>query len=336
MTIDDDRSVYVGALPYDITDDSLRKAFSLYGHVVAVKINNEGRGRHCYGFVTFTNPRSAVDAIKDMNGRTIGGRVVRVNDVNAQGSRPNNREGYRRSLGRSVSDRRRDRDREPSHYEEHRQAYNRDRSRDRGRYRQREINHDQDRDRSSDRIRERSLERTGEDDRKLEQEWDRDHDLDQYHDREVGRSTRHLKSGNDDEDQELKNSNGSQLGDQRSREHSSESRDSGLVEEELNDARRQIAELYKEIPQLEELMDEKELLVSELQAKAQKLEDALAAAKKLSANRKMQLAKLARCYLHMENCEKKFKSSELELQNLVSTIMMEVEDGNDLCFDDGL
>ena len=32
-------------------------------------INDRQVGGKCYGFVTFTNPRSAVDAINDMNGR---------------------------------------------------------------------------------------------------------------------------------------------------------------------------------------------------------------------------------------------------------------------------
>lgn len=32
-------------------------------------INDRGVGGKCYGFVTYTNPRSAVDAISDMDGR---------------------------------------------------------------------------------------------------------------------------------------------------------------------------------------------------------------------------------------------------------------------------
>lgn len=34
-------------------------------------VNDHGVGGKCYGFVTFTNPRSAVDAINDMNGRVM-------------------------------------------------------------------------------------------------------------------------------------------------------------------------------------------------------------------------------------------------------------------------
>lgn len=39
-------------------------------HVFYMQIINDREvGGKCYGFVTFTNPRSAIDAINDMNGR---------------------------------------------------------------------------------------------------------------------------------------------------------------------------------------------------------------------------------------------------------------------------
>lgn len=42
----------------------------VYGCLFGLQIVNErgARGK-CYGFVTFTNPRSAIDAISDMDGR---------------------------------------------------------------------------------------------------------------------------------------------------------------------------------------------------------------------------------------------------------------------------
>ncbi|KAJ0933823.1 putative RNA recognition motif domain, nucleotide-binding alpha-beta plait domain superfamily [Helianthus annuus] len=70
MTIDDENSVYVGNLPYESTEDTIRSAFDIYGQIIAVKIiNDRGVNGKCYGFVTFTNPRSAVNAISDMDGR---------------------------------------------------------------------------------------------------------------------------------------------------------------------------------------------------------------------------------------------------------------------------
>ncbi|KAG6497301.1 hypothetical protein ZIOFF_045200 [Zingiber officinale] len=93
MTIDDEKSIYVGGLPYECTQEDLHRAFDLYGAIMDVKVqsinylnasyghvlfyviiqlqivNDRHVGGKCYGFVTFRNPRSAVDAITDMNGR---------------------------------------------------------------------------------------------------------------------------------------------------------------------------------------------------------------------------------------------------------------------------
>lgn len=100
MTMEDANSVYVGGLPYDVTEEALRRVFSTYGAVVDIKVDfppccclqvpNLGftllicflfliangeivndrsvRGK-CYGFVTFSNRRSADDAIQDMDGK---------------------------------------------------------------------------------------------------------------------------------------------------------------------------------------------------------------------------------------------------------------------------
>ncbi|KAL0315640.1 UNVERIFIED_CONTAM: hypothetical protein Sradi_5442200 [Sesamum radiatum] len=38
MTIDDNSSIYVGGLPYDITEENLRRVFDIYGAVLAVKV----------------------------------------------------------------------------------------------------------------------------------------------------------------------------------------------------------------------------------------------------------------------------------------------------------
>ena len=40
MTIDDESSVYVGGLPYDATEETVRRVFELYGNVIAVKVRS--------------------------------------------------------------------------------------------------------------------------------------------------------------------------------------------------------------------------------------------------------------------------------------------------------
>lgn len=342
MTIDDDNSVYVGGLPYDATEDSIRRVFDLYGHVVAVKvINDRGVGGKCYGFVTFTNPRSAVDAINDMNGRTIDGRVVRVNEVKTRGGRSNvSRESFRRNSEKGDRDRSRDRDRDYDHDRYRDQSRDCDQDRERGydrghdhdRARDRFIDRDRDRDRGQD----RDMENKQEHDKKRDREWERDRELDgsRDRDREMQRSDDHHKSRDKDKDQALKKVNGSNFSDRNSRELSSDSSDDGHdeVEKQLEISNQQLEELQKQISQMEGLAEEKRQFASKLQEKSQKLEDALTAAKKLSSQRQMQLTKLHRCFLHVKDYSERLKSSEQELQSLVDATMIEVDVGKDVGF----
>ena len=52
-----------------------------------MNVNDRDSGGKCYGFVTFTNPRAAINAINDMDGKAIGGRTVRVNEVKSRKDR---------------------------------------------------------------------------------------------------------------------------------------------------------------------------------------------------------------------------------------------------------
>ncbi|XP_059635008.1 uncharacterized protein LOC132277238 isoform X2 [Cornus florida] len=349
MTIDDDKSVYVGGLPYDTTEDNVRKAFELYGSVVAVKIiNDRGVGGKCYGFVTFTNSRSAVDAINDMNGRTIDRRVVRVNEVRARGGKSNfGRESFRRNPERGTDwhrgrGRERDYDHDKDQYLDRNRERSRDHDQDRERGSDRERDHVRSRDRFIDRDRDRDEDRDMEDtehehDRHHEWERERDREMDGGREKEIKRTKDHLKSGDKDKDYTPKKGNGSNLSDRHSRELSSDSSDDNCdkVEEQLNLSKQRLEELQKEIPQIEVLADEKRQIVSKLQEKSQKLEDALTTAKKLSSHRRMQLIKLHKCYEQVKDYNERLKSSEQELQSLVDATMIEVDVGNDASFGTG-
>lgn len=43
--------------------------------------NDKEIGGRCFGFVIFKNSRSAVDAISDIDGQTIDGKTVKVNEI---------------------------------------------------------------------------------------------------------------------------------------------------------------------------------------------------------------------------------------------------------------
>lgn len=335
MTVDDENSVYVGNLPYDATEDSIRSVFDLYGQIIAVKIiNDRGVGGKCYGFVTFTNPRSAVDAISDMDGRTVDGRVVKVNEVKSRGGRSNfGRDNFRRNNDRDMElDRGRDRDKE------------RDYGRVRDRSREWSRDHDQEKERGYDRARDRFIDRDRghdrdkdmdeiehEHERDRDQTWEKDRQMDRDHEKEIRRNDIHHRSGNKYKDQTGKLQNGSDFNDRHSREHQSGSSHGDYdhqVAKQLDVSRHKIEELQKEVYRMEELVEERGDHVSKLQEKSQKLEDALASAKKLTSNRKKQLIKLHKCFLNMKEYSEKLKSCEEELQALVGSTLKELESNN--------
>ncbi|KAL7134757.1 hypothetical protein ABFS83_11G047000 [Erythranthe nasuta] len=294
MTVDDNSSIYVGGLPYDIGEEGLRRVFYEYGAVVAVKIINDRTiGGKCYGFVTFANRRSALQAIKEMDGRTIDGRVIKVNEVKTRGGRTNfNHESSRHDMERSSDgDRGRDRGRDDNYDRQRHQEGHRGRS------------EDQDRIRSHDRTRDRHVDDVEhEHGRKRERDWERDRDRNV----EQQRSNSHHKSG----------VNRSRFDDYGSRELSIESfsGDMDQGENKLAVSNQKLEELRNEISQLEELVADKEDVVSKLQEKYQNLEDSLISAKKSTSRRHTQLTKLHKCYLQMRDYDERFKKSEQELK----------------------
>ncbi|KAI4377364.1 hypothetical protein MLD38_015003 [Melastoma candidum] len=349
MTIDDRSSVYVGDLPYDSTEDSLREIFSLYGSIVAVKIINDRtiRGK-CYGFVTFTNPRSADDAISDMNGREVGGRILKVNGVNTRGGRMGfgGRGGGRHDMRRGF-DRDRGRDREMD--------YDRDRERHWDRYSERERSRDRDlsRERDGDRDRDRSEEQHARDrDRERHHYGDRDRDGDdddRDHERDYspaddvdfddGRGTGGSDARDKDKRSRKRKGGRSSSIDRRSREFSMELDDYSSFDkarEQLDQWIQKREELQEEVSHLEERLDGEQQLVSDLQNKSKKLEDSLTSAKKSTSQRKVLLTKLHKGFLHVRECSDKLRSLELELQSLVDSAMRENELGDDIPLRHGL
>ncbi|KAJ8442350.1 hypothetical protein Cgig2_018606 [Carnegiea gigantea] len=355
MTMDDENSIYVGGLPYECTESQLRRVFELYGSVVAVKItaaynylsahkahirggeliiNDRGVGGKCYGFVTFTNPRSAAEAIEEMDGRTIGGRVVRVNEVKSRGAggRSNyGREKFRRNERELDWDKGRDRERDSDYGRER----PRDHSREHGGERERRYDHTYDPDQARDFVhgRDRDKGRDEEEweqdyDRTRDQEWERDDDFETAEDRRLDRDDDHDRRGEENKDQYIKRKTSY---DRHSRELSSESSDYyHQVEEQLDSLIKRREELRKEKSDMEQRLEEKKQLIVDLQKKSMKLEDALTSSKKLSSKRQMQLNKLHKCFQQVKEYGEKLKTSEQDLQDLVNSVTMEIDADGDL------
>jgi cold-inducible RNA-binding protein len=75
--------IYVGNLPYDIDEDTLRTVFSEYGTVDNVKIiedriKNRPKG---FAFLSMSNWKEAQSAIKALDGKEVEGREIKVNQA---------------------------------------------------------------------------------------------------------------------------------------------------------------------------------------------------------------------------------------------------------------
>jgi len=73
--------LYVGNLPYTTTAEDLKALFAACGEVVeAIVISDKFSGRSKgFGFVTMVDDATAEKAVKEMDGKDMGGRNIKVN-----------------------------------------------------------------------------------------------------------------------------------------------------------------------------------------------------------------------------------------------------------------
>lgn len=91
-------NIYVGNLPYGVTDAELRDTFAEYGDVDQVNLitdrfTGESKG---FGFVEMSNNSEADAAIKGLNGTSLKGRNITVNQAKPRSERPSRPGGARR------------------------------------------------------------------------------------------------------------------------------------------------------------------------------------------------------------------------------------------------
>lgn len=77
---ENDFRIFVGDLGKEVSTDLLAKAFQHYksfakAKVVKSKLENKGRG---YGFVSFLDPMDCAKAIREMNGKYLGSRPMKI------------------------------------------------------------------------------------------------------------------------------------------------------------------------------------------------------------------------------------------------------------------
>ena len=89
------KKLFVGGLSWDTTDDGLRQAFASHGEITEAKVitdRDTGRSRG-FGFVTFTQDEDAKKAISQMDGTSLDGKTIKVNEAQEKSPRGGGRSG---------------------------------------------------------------------------------------------------------------------------------------------------------------------------------------------------------------------------------------------------
>ena len=82
--------LYVGNLPYTVRDSDLEQSFGEFGAVTSAKVMMErdtGRSKG-FGFVEMGSDAEAQAAIEGMNGQSLGGRSITMNEARPMEARP--------------------------------------------------------------------------------------------------------------------------------------------------------------------------------------------------------------------------------------------------------
>jgi cold-inducible RNA-binding protein len=87
--------LFVGNLPYDMTELDLREFFSPVGPLstVIIPIDRETGKRRGFAFVEFSDPAQAQEASRTLNNKPFKGRNITINEARARESRPDSGPG---------------------------------------------------------------------------------------------------------------------------------------------------------------------------------------------------------------------------------------------------
>lgn len=89
-------NIYVGQLPYSVTEEELKEMFSEFGEIASVNIikdrfSGSSKG---FGFVDMPNNSEADKAIKALNKSMLSGREIKVNQAEQRKQKSRRRPRY--------------------------------------------------------------------------------------------------------------------------------------------------------------------------------------------------------------------------------------------------
>jgi cold-inducible RNA-binding protein len=105
------KKIYVGNMSYDTTESALRELFATHGEVVSVSVitdRDTGRPRG-FAFVEMASDAAANAAISALDGQSLDGRALKVNEARPPAARGGGDRSYGSRGGRGGGSRRRDR-----------------------------------------------------------------------------------------------------------------------------------------------------------------------------------------------------------------------------------
>lgn len=91
--------LFVASLPFAMSDDELAEAFKVAGTVVSAKVvmdreTNRSKG---FGFVEMSSDEEAAEAIKQLDGKEVGGRTIVVREARPMEKRDRPQGGFDRN-----------------------------------------------------------------------------------------------------------------------------------------------------------------------------------------------------------------------------------------------
>ena len=101
------KNIYVGNLSFDASEDQVRALFEAYGAVERVSIitdRDTGQPRG-FAFVEMPDDEAATKAMEALNGTTLSGRNLSVNEARPKAERPRSSGGGRGGYGEGGRDR---------------------------------------------------------------------------------------------------------------------------------------------------------------------------------------------------------------------------------------
>lgn len=84
-------NIYVGGLPYSLTERELEELFAEFGVVSSARIitDRDTRRSKGFGFVEMPNQAEAEEAVRQLEGKEVDGRNLKVNEAKPREDRSN-------------------------------------------------------------------------------------------------------------------------------------------------------------------------------------------------------------------------------------------------------